>query len=189
MDGLQELIRKRSIGSPEAERLILASILAKENVALLGRLHKRSFGEPDCRAVFTELTDMVAAGEEFCHLAIIRWLSNPACKKRLRGLFYENNHNAWLAELATEFVTSAHDDYYIKVLSRERARRALFFLGVNLIEMNDQQRRDPMETAEWARTRAQDLYATFSQDGDEIPKPQASGTNGKLPARTPAIPQ
>ena len=157
-----------SISDKKCERALLASIWCCGNVGLLSRLDEQDFFDLGNLVVFRELRLMAEAGEPLGDgVSAGRWFSGVAAKRRASAAG-EGNLVALAFETFKEFVTSAHDDYYLKVLRRDRLRRSLQMLGVKLLEANRIEDREPTKTLEWLQSSVDRIWDKASEVFPEL---------------------
>ena len=146
------------IASKRCEVAILASVFQTANVELLGRLETMDFYYPHTRLLYEELRLLVEAGDPLGDsVANALWFTSDSAKQRAAKAG-EKNFPALAAEMFGQFVTSAHDGYYLKVLRRNRLRRSLQILSLQLAERNCKEDREPVKTIEWLQGAVDQIW-------------------------------
>ena len=158
----------KAIADKGCEVAILASVFQTANVELLGRLETMDFHYPHTRLLYEELRLLVEAGEPLgVSVANALWFTSDSAKQRAAKAG-EKNLSALAAEVFGEFVTSAHDGYYLKVLRRNRLRRSLKRLSVQLAERNCKEDREPVKTLEWLQVALDQIWEKASEVFPEL---------------------
>jgi replicative DNA helicase len=140
-----------------AERYALGLILLNDGADLLDTLEAQDFHDSEFRFVFAELQQMRRAGYPIEPDALARWFTSSATRGRAERIHLKDL-GALVASIGGEYVTSAHREFYVGILHRERLRRGLAMISVKLAEKNEANTDQPAETIEWLEGRFQSLW-------------------------------
>lgn len=149
---------------PKAESALLMSVWVKSNGGMLERLEVKDFVDPWHVFLFEEFRAMWEAGEPLGDgVALTRWFQSRDLTERSSKRFGEKvvpQELLWRLLADTQnFVTSAHDEYYFKVLRKERLRRALVTLGITITRMAEEEIREPWEVLNYIDSQVPGIWA------------------------------
>jgi len=155
-----EEVRTKPLADKRCEEAILASIFCCANWQLLASLDLNDFYYPDTQLIFEELRLMREAGEPMNDfVAQVFWFTSDMAKKRAAtSKAKEKNLAALAGAVFGQFATAAHDWYYLKVLRRNRLRRSMRRLALELLDRNDKQELEPWNTLEWLQTAYNQIW-------------------------------
>lgn len=173
---VQPRVNARAIPhDPQAESALLMSVWVKSNAGMLERLDVKDFVDPWHVFLFEEFRSMWEAGEPLADgVALARWFRSKDCRGRYRAKLGEKldltQAMARFAQQHSEdWVTSAHDEYYFRVLRKERLRRALITLGTTIVRMAEEELREPWEVLNYNDSQVPGIWAGANETfGEEM---------------------
>lgn len=122
-----------------AEKALLCSVFVNDNREMLARLEKEDFSDAFLRFLFLEFQQMVAGGHPLGDsVAFHRWFRQATVIARGREVVKGGEAEVdravllWLGGQTTEYVTKAHDEYYLACLRESRLSRAILSLTDNV---------------------------------------------------------
>lgn len=154
---------------------VLATAWMTGDVGLIGLLHENDFHDLQHRFMFNEFKLLIESGEPFGDgAAVSRWFGTEAVKQRAWRQLQEQRPKEllWvmLQKFSEAFLGTAHQDYYRNVIRVDRLRRAIFKVGLKLIEINQAESKEPWKTVEKVHGMANQLseicYEVFPEQAE-----------------------
>jgi replicative DNA helicase len=170
------MCRSYVISDPLAELALLAIAWMTEDVGLMQTLEANDFHDPGHRFMFSEFRLLIESGEPFGEgVSVARWFGTDAVKKRAKVSIGEVRPKELLAimlqKYAENFLGHAHKDYYLSVIRRDRLRRAIFQVGLRLLETNIENNSEPWKTvaklSDWTNQLFEKCYQVFPEKMDQ----------------------
>lgn len=139
----------------EAESAMLSSAWLSEDAEMISRLDSRDFVDPFHRWLLATLKTIVAAGEPLDAVAVTRRIRcDPSAP--------EDAHACAMQVLRSQ-PTTAHKDYYFRVLRIERGRRYLHRICDEAKQRDFRLPNEPMATFEWLQGHIADAIEKLKE--------------------------
>jgi len=149
--------------SDQIERAVLALVFQASDENMLWSLEDADFANPSHKFLFSELNGMVASGAPLGDpVACANWFCSEGAKKRATGI-KEGNLPELSYEIFKTEVIKANQDYYMKLLRRNRLSRALKMLARMLNHKLTKAVEEPNDILSWLSGQVETINEKASE--------------------------